>query len=294
LTVRSDFGRSVFKLNGRPGKFRRSQWPRRRWAALIASALALLGAVPSSLLAEDDDTATLRVTYDGRGPDDFYLDPGLVEGIAGDPAWTILVNTNNGLLAFAREGGIAGTALEPDLAAKLPDVSANGRVYSFKVRSGVRFSDSEDRTVQPTDVKWSIERALYLESPGRRYLLNIAGASEAKPSNPKGIRGIRVNDADRSVQITLNRPDPGFLKVLAMPWTFVVPEGTPYNDKSGTSSAGMNVTASCSSPRTRIGRRPQSVTRVSPRSASTVSRCPLVSILGTRSSGSEAVNRTSR
>ena len=193
--------------------------------------LALLCVAPSSLLAEDDD-ATLRVTFDGG--DDMFLDPGLVDGVAGDPSWTILANTNNGLLAFKRKPNGAGTELEPDLATRIPTAEDNGRRYTFNVRPGVKFSDDKAGEVTAADVKWSIERALYLDSTGdgRRSLLNIVGAPRAAKlgSASGGISGIEAVD-DRTLTIRLREAEPGFLKVLAMPWTFVLPNRTPVNDE---------------------------------------------------------------
>lgn len=232
LTARSDFGRSVSTLNVRPGKSRRSPRARRRWAAPVAAVLALLGVAPSSLLAEDDDATLLRVSFDGRG--DMFLDPGLVDGVVGDPSWTILANTNNGLLAFKREKGQGGTEIEPDLAEAMPTVSSDGKTYTFTIRGGVKFSEEKAGEVKPSDVKASIERALYLESDGKRFLLEIDGAPSAAKRGAQGggIRGIEADDRTRTLTIRLTKPDPAFLKVLAMPWTFVLPKDTPLNDES--------------------------------------------------------------
>ena len=61
--------------------------------------------------------------------------------------------------------GGAGSQVVPDLATAMPQITAGGRVYTFHLRSGVRFSPPVNRAVRPSDVKWSIERILKVNSP---------------------------------------------------------------------------------------------------------------------------------
>ena len=90
--------------------------------------------------------------------------------------WEILQSTNDGLMAFKRAGGGAGSEVVPDLATAMPKISDGGLVYTFHLRSGVRFSPPVSRTVRPSDVKASVERILKIDSPNVSWYTGIAGA----------------------------------------------------------------------------------------------------------------------
>lgn len=189
----------------------------------------MLCAPPSSLLAEDDEGA-LRVTM--AAPEDYlFLDPALVDGPAASPVWTILANTNNGLVAFRRKPGRQGTDIEPDLAESVPS-PADGRTFTFTIRRGVRFSNDKEREVLPTDVKKSLTRLFYLDSPGAGEFLDIDGAADVLKAGRGEVRGIEADNATRTLTIRLVKPDPAFVKKLALPWAYVLPGETPANDTS--------------------------------------------------------------
>ncbi len=84
--------------------------------------------------------------------------------------WEILEATNDGLLTFRRAAGGAGSQVVPDLATAMPKITGGGRIYTFHVRSGVRFSPPVNRAVRPSDVKWSIERDSQGELPERQLV----------------------------------------------------------------------------------------------------------------------------
>ena len=50
----------------------------------------------------------------------------------------------DGLTAFRRTGGSAGTQVVPNLAQSLPAPSDGGRTYTFAMRPGVRFSTGRE------------------------------------------------------------------------------------------------------------------------------------------------------
>ncbi|MGI9539821.1 MAG: ABC transporter substrate-binding protein, partial [Miltoncostaeaceae bacterium] len=191
--------------------------------ALLASALgattalALLVGPPQSAAAPG---GTLRVATDDA-PDS--LDP----AFAYSPrSWQILTNTGAGLLAFRRQGGRGGASLVPDLAAALPSVSGGGRRYVFRLRPGLRFSGGGGRRIRPSDVKASIERLFAGASRGRVLYRGIAGARSFERTRRGGIAGIVARDASGTVEIRLSRPDPTFLRALALPFAHVVPSET--------------------------------------------------------------------
>ncbi len=97
-------------------------------------------------------------------------------------------------------------------------ISADQRVYTFTLRRGVRFHTG--REVKAADFKYSLERAARGKTPW--VVEKIVGAPEMIKGQAKDIRGIRVvNDA--TIELTLERPFPPFLTLMAHDPAFVVP-----------------------------------------------------------------------
>ncbi len=146
--------------------------------------------------------------------------------------WEILEATNDGLMTFRRAAGGAGSQVVPDLATALPKVSDGGLVYTFHLRSGVRFSPPVNRAVRPSDVKWSIERILRINSPNVSWYVGIAGATAYETGKATSVTGIVADDAAMTITFHLTQPDGTFLEYLALPPAFVYPAGTPAHDVS--------------------------------------------------------------
>jgi peptide/nickel transport system substrate-binding protein len=146
--------------------------------------------------------------------------------------WEILQATNDGLMAFKRAGGGAGSEVVPDLATGMPRITDGGLVYTFHVRSGVRFSPPVNRAVRPSDVKASIERILRIDSPNVSWYTGIAGAAAYEQGKAASISGITADDAAMTISFRLTQPDGTFLEYLALPPAFVYPAGTPAKDIS--------------------------------------------------------------
>jgi len=198
--------------------------------SVIALAAAALGVVAAPALG-----ATLVVAAEGD-PDS--LDPALAYA---PESWQVLVNAGEGLVAYRRAAGAAGSDVVPALAARLPVVSGNGRRLSFSLRDNARFGPPANRAVRPSDVKASLERIFLSGSPGRGLYRTIRGANAFERSpTAGGISGITADDANGRLEIALTRSDPAILRVLALPFAFVLPRGTPPSDQSraALSSAG--------------------------------------------------------
>jgi len=151
-----------------------------------------------------------------NGPD--YLDPGLAYL---STSWEILPAIYNGLITYRKAAGSEGIELIPDLAEASPDISPDGRKYTFIVRRGVLFGPPVNREVRAADFKYSIERLIDLNSPGVGFYMNLAGAQEMSRGEAEHIHGIRASGD--SLIFQLNEPDAVFLNKLAMPFTYVVP-----------------------------------------------------------------------
>ena len=151
-----------------------------------------------------------------NGPD--YLDPGLAYLTT---SWEILPAVNNGLLTYVKASGAEGMNLIPDLASKMPDISPDGRRYTFVVKKGVRFGSPVNREVTAADFKYSMERLVAVNSPGIGFYMNIAGALQMSRGEADHISGVQV--CGDTLTFRLLEPDALFLNKLAMPFAYVVP-----------------------------------------------------------------------
>ena len=145
------------------------------------------------------------------------LDPGKVED-----------GTTIDLLQQVYEGLVkwdANNQIVPNLAEKLPDISADGRVYTFHLKHGVKFHHG--REITAADFKYSMERACdpALNSPTTGYLRDIVGAkerlSDTKTNGVKDIAGIKALDAS-TLQITIDAFKPYWLGNMTYPIAYVV------------------------------------------------------------------------
>ena len=150
----------------------------------------------------------------------------------------------DGLVAYRRAGGSAGTALVADLAADLPAPSPDGRTYRFRLRPNLRFSDGAP--VTPEDVRASLARLLAFGDPGYYDELDaIPGAARcadaARPARARFERcdlseGVETDAAARTITFHLTRPDPDFLHKLHS--LLIVPAGSPPRPVEHTAAAG--------------------------------------------------------
>ena len=50
--------------------------------------------------------------------------------------WQLLIDTHDGLVSFAKVGGVPGTKIVPDLATSIPQPTNGGKTYVFHIRKG--------------------------------------------------------------------------------------------------------------------------------------------------------------
>ena len=155
--------------------------------------------------------------------------------LAPDPAlawpWEVrqlLDITCVGLVRYPDAPAPDGWELEPEAAAALPTVSADGRTYTFTITSGYAFSPPSDEPVTAETFRATIERLLSPvfddDAPGPQFYGDIAGAQEFRDGTADHVSGLTA--ADDQLTITLEAPAPDFLARLALPFTCPVPLGT--------------------------------------------------------------------
>jgi peptide/nickel transport system substrate-binding protein len=105
--------------------------------------------------------------------------------------------------------------LVPGLAEHMPKVSDEGRLYSFSLRRGIRYSDGQP--LRAGDFARTIERVRELRSPGAALFGNVAA--------------IATDDRTGSVRVRLKRADSSFPYALATTYAGLVPGSTPPRPK---------------------------------------------------------------
>jgi peptide/nickel transport system substrate-binding protein len=147
-----------------------------------------------------------------------YLDPGHTYYTVG---YTVLYATQRPLYSVKP----GSTQAVPDLAAGPPQVAADAKTITVKLRSGVRFSPPVNREVTSKDVKYAFERGFTsnVSNEYTTYFADIVGAPK-KLGHYKPIPGIETPD-DHTLVIHLARPSGvGVAAALVMPITVPVPQ----------------------------------------------------------------------
>ena len=170
-----------------------------------------------------------------------YLDPALSYTVNGwEPMWLVYT----GLLTYKHAEGQEGATVIPGLAETVPSkdnggISADGKTYKLKLRSGLKYSDGTP--VKASDFEHSIKRVLNLESGGASFYEGIVGAQEyEKAGKANGdISGITTNDSTGDITIKLTDPNGQFNNILAMLFAGLVPSSTPFKNMTKTPPPGV-------------------------------------------------------
>ena len=188
--------------------------------ALLAGAFSL--GAPASAAGRYGGTLTL--VYQSDVP---TLDPAGSPGYESVQAMYGIYNT---LLTYAP----TRTRLVPSLATSY-QVTDGGKVYTFHLRHGVKFSNGDPFTAR--DVVFNLERQINPKSGSyaQSYYLDIAGANAYAKGQAKTVPGLDAVNAT-TLKITLSAPEGYFPNILAMPTsdiadpTVVQKYGAKYED----------------------------------------------------------------
>src|SRR5215469_10162695 len=137
--------------------------------------------------------------------------------------WQLLIDTHDGLVTFAKVGGIAGTKIVPDLATSIPKPTNGGKTYLFHIRRGIKFSNGQ--VMKPSDFVRTFERQFTVPGPTAFYS-DIVGANKCSTKGCSLTKGVVANDSAYTLTIILAGPDPELMDQLSLPFAFVVPAST--------------------------------------------------------------------
>ena len=148
-----------------------------------------------------------------------------------DQGWQMYQPIYDGLVAFRKAEGMDGFTIVPDLAEALPQVSNDGKTFTFKLRKGIKFSSGQDLGVK--DVVASFQRIFKISGPtSGTFYAGIVGAdkclADTKSCTLEG--GIVGDEAAGTVTINIIKPDAELLYKLALPHAVTLPADTPAED----------------------------------------------------------------
>jgi oligopeptide transport system substrate-binding protein len=120
---------------------------------------------------------------------------------------------------------------EPEMAAEEPAISSDGKTYTVKLRSGLKWSDGEPLTAK--DFVAGIQRTCDPDNAGtyKDTISNIVGCDEFYSATDKSADekaalrnavGVKATD-DTTLEFKLENPQPTFTMVLALWMTFPSP-----------------------------------------------------------------------
>ncbi|MES0199811.1 ABC transporter substrate-binding protein [Mesorhizobium sp. M0011] len=148
-----------------------------------------------------------------------------------DQGWQMYQPIYDGLVAFRKAEGMDGFTIVPDLAEALPQVSNDGKTFTFKLRKGIKFSSGQDLGVK--DVVASFQRIFKVSGPtSGTFYAGIVGAdkclADTKSCTLEG--GVVGDEAAGTITINITKPDAELLYKLALPHAVVLPADTPAED----------------------------------------------------------------
>jgi ABC-type transport system substrate-binding protein len=164
-------------------------------------------------------------------PPDFLQGPDPDPGSVANPyKRMMLYATCSRLLDYGDAAGPDSYDLRPEVAAGMPEVSADGLTYTFTIKPGFGFSPPSTEKITAETYRYSIERSLspvfdvnYMR--GIDFLDDIAGAQAFHDGTADHVTGLQAQD-DKLV-VTLTKPSATFLARLTLPFSCPVPTRTP-------------------------------------------------------------------
>ena len=131
------------------------------------------------------------------------------------------------LVTYPDKPAPEGSRIVPEVAEAIPVPTAGGTTYTFRIRSGFRFSPPSNEAVTAMTFKSTIERVTNpnFGSPLSDRFSGIVGYSAYTKGKAREIAGIGVQGSELTIRLT--KPNGGFLADLASGAACAVPRGTP-------------------------------------------------------------------
>jgi peptide/nickel transport system substrate-binding protein len=198
-----------------------------RLGGLVVLTIAALTAAACGGSASPSSSSSSATT--GHPGGTFTILANSAFGVA-DPAqnytleeWQLLIDSHDGLVTFAKQGGLAGTQIVPDLATSIPTPTNGGKTYVFHIRKGIKFSNGQ--VLKPSDFVTTFERQFTVPGPTSFYS-GIVGASACSTKGCDLSQGVIANNSAYTLTINLTAPDPELMDQLSLPFAMVVPSST--------------------------------------------------------------------
>jgi len=168
---------------------------KRRISILLVFVLAISMILTACTGLSGKDTLTVCA-----GPDPDTIDPALNSAVDGA---TMIIHAFEGLYTLDKDGvPVPGQAVSCD-------VSADGKVYTFKLRDGIKWSDGKPVTAQ--DFVYSWNRAIDPDTAADyEYIFDVIDGYDEGKLNV-------VAQDDKTLVVTLKAATPYFLELTAFP-----------------------------------------------------------------------------
>ena len=139
--------------------------------------------------------------------------------------WALIDTTCARLMTYPDKPPPEGLRLVPEIAVGYPRVSHDRKTWTFKLRSGFRFSDGTP--VRASAFAHAIYRTLApgMNSPGAQYTQAIVGAEDVLAGRRQTVTGVVARGNTLVVRFT--RPVPDFAAQTTMPFFCAVPPALP-------------------------------------------------------------------
>jgi peptide/nickel transport system substrate-binding protein len=204
-------------------------------AAVLAVVVAACGSSSSnssSSSAQGKNGGTITIA---SGTPPLSADQGLDFTTQGTELYSVV---NTPLLTFKRGvQGTAGTKIEPALAKSLPTVSDSGKILTFHLRPGLKYSNGQP--IKASDVTYAIERDIKIPWQAASFVsAYIKGGTAYANGKAKTISGIVTNDSTGEIRVELVRPFAPMVDIFALAGTAPVPKSTPMKNLAATGTIG--------------------------------------------------------
>ena len=189
----------------------------KKFVIMLMTAMLLLTACGGSSGSEN-------VLHVAKGGDARQLDPAIVsDSITAN----ILQQMYEGLYSLDKDGYVVA-----DLAVGAPEVSADGLVYTIKVKEGVKWSDGEPLVAEHFIYAWkrSVSMGVIDAYYSQFISNNVVNAVDGAPLSEMGDFGAKALD-EHTIEITLKAPVPYFEAVLTS--TVFTPVRQDFIDSKG-------------------------------------------------------------